>query len=64
MAFALNSFHLMSAYFLLNKVSLDSLNAVAIFTLFALLDCLPSFESIEFIFYFNPTNLPTGIPLY
>ena len=48
---------------LLNTVSLNALNSVAIFIHFALLDSLPSSEKIEYIFYFNPTNLLIGIPL-
>ena len=62
--FALNSFYFMSDYFLLNKVSLNSLNSVAIFTPLAVLDSLPSSESKECIFDFNPTNLLIKIPLF
>ena len=41
--FTLNSSHFFSGYFFsLNKVSLNSLNSVAIFTPFAVLDSLPS----------------------
>ena len=48
---------------LLNTVSLNTLNSVAIFIPFALLDSLPSSEKIEYIFDFNQTNLLIGIPL-
>ena len=56
MFFSSNSFHFLSDYFLLNKVSLNSLKSVAIFTPFAVLDSLPSIFFIEYIFDFNPTN--------
>ena len=57
MFFVLNSFHFVSDYFLLNKVSLNSLNSVAIFTPFAVLDSIiPSIVFIEYIFDFHPTN--------
>ena len=49
---------------LLNKVFLNSLNSVVIFTPFAVLDSLPSSESIEYIFDFNLANLLIGIPLF
>ena len=48
--FALNSSHFVSEYFLLNRVSLNSLKLVAIFTSFAVLDSLPSSESTDYIF--------------
>ena len=43
-------------YFLLNKVSLNLLNSVAMFTPFAILDSLPSIFFTECIIEFNPTN--------
>ena len=54
--FTLNSSHFMSDYFLLNKVSLNSLNSVAISTPFAVLDISQSIFFMECIFDFNPTN--------
>ena len=45
-----------SLLFWLNKVSLNSLNSVAILTPFAVLDYLLSIFFIEYIFDFNPTN--------
>ena len=64
MLFMLNSFHFVSEYFLMNKVSLNSLNSVAVFVPFTILDFLPSSESIECIFDFNPANLLIGIPFH
>ena len=48
-AFALNSSYCMSNYFLLNKVSLNSLNSVGICTLLVVLVSLPSIFLIEYI---------------
>ena len=45
-------------------MSLNSLNPVAIFTPFAVLDYLPSLESLECILDINATNLLIGIPLF
>ena len=57
--FVLNSSQFMSEYFLVDKVSLNSLNSnsfAAIFTNFAVLDSLPSMFFMEYIFDFNPTD--------
>ena len=62
--FSLNSFHFVSENFFIIKLSLNSLNSVAIFTHFGVLGFLQSSESIEHIFGFNPTNLLIGIPLF
>ena len=50
--------------FLLNKVSLNSLNSVAIFTPFAVLDSLPSIFFMEYIFHFNPTKISFIFPSF
>ena len=42
--------------FLLDKVSLNSLNSVAIFTPFAVLVSLPSIPFMEYVFDFNAPN--------
>ena len=49
MFFALNSSYCVSNYFLLNKVSLNSLNSVGICTLLVVLVSLPSIFFIEYI---------------
>ena len=51
-----------SLFFLLNKASLNSLNAVAIFTPFAILHSLQSIFFIENIFDFNLTKSATIFP--
>ena len=62
MSFALNSFHFVPHYFLINYISSYSLNSNEVFALFAALISLPS-EIMECIFYFNSTISLTGIRL-
>ena len=54
--FVCSDFIFLTSIFLLNSVSLNSLNSVAIFTPFAILDSLPSICFMEYIFDCNPTD--------
>ena len=64
MFFTLSSFHFVLYYFFVKKMFLHSSNSIEIFTPFALLDSLLFFKKIEYIFYFNPSNLLIEMPLY
>ena len=48
--------------FLLNKIFLNSLNSIAIFTPVVIQDSLPSIFFIDYIFDFNPTNSSIVFP--
>ena len=63
MQFTLNSFHVMSHYFLLNKTPTDILCFIFLFAPFASVTSSSSKLINEYFFYFNPTNSLIIFPL-